>query len=255
MSSHNTKFIPPAMAGKWIVDYSSIMSDTFGDVEFVQGRILSARQDNGRAIAHTRIKTCLFVALLFSCLLPSIGCQSEKSSTTTDTLTRQQLETVERIGSEASQTLEENLGKQLKAALQSGGSEKALHVCKQLAQPLTVQTSHSFSKASVTRTALRFRNEANAPNEEDRAILSEWETLLANGTELPPSKLIGKLPNQAIYYKPILTKPICLTCHGDPSTFSPELTESLNRSYPKDTATNFAEGDLRGAFRVVVELD
>lgn len=243
-----------------MADGSGIMSDAGSDVEFAEGHALGTRQDSKRmrqkiSTTMTHPRPYLLVALLFSCLLPSIGCQSEKSSAATDILTPQQLETAERIGSEATQNLEESLGKQLKAALQSGGPEKALHVCQQVAQPLTAQTSDSLPQATVTRTALRYRNEANAPSEEARAILSEWETLLANGTELPPSKIISKPPNQAIYYKPILTKPICLTCHGDPSVFSPELTESLTKLYPADTATNFAEGDLRGAFRVVVELD
>lgn len=196
--------------------------------------------------------SALLIALPSICLLINTGCRSGETAAN---LTTEQLETVERIGSEVSLTLEQNLGKQLKAALEAGGPENALHICQQIAQPLTSKTSDTLSNASVTRTALRFRNEANAPNNQDRAVLSDWETLLANGTELPPATIINTAPDQATYYKPILTKPICLKCHGDPSDFSPTLTETITNSYPKDTATNFAEGDLRGAFRVVIDLD
>jgi hypothetical protein len=170
-------------------------------------------------------------------------------------LTPEQIETVERIGSEASQTLKKNLGTQLKAALQSGGPEKALHVCQQVAQPLTIQTSETLSTATVTRTSLRVRNQANAPTEADRAVLSEWEALLATGKELPPSKVVSTGTNQAVYYKPIITEPICLKCHGDASEFSPTLSKTLAELYPNDKAINFAAGDLRGAFRVSIELD
>jgi hypothetical protein len=47
---------------------------------------------------------------------------------------------------------------------------------------------------------------------------------------------------------PIPTQPLCLTCHGDPATFSPELKEALAVHYPNDQATGFKAGDLRGVF-------
>ena len=204
----------------------------------------------------THPKVSLFASLLSACLLPfTAGCRSEKATAQEVSLSAEQIETVERVGSEASQTLMKNLGTQLKAALQSGGPEEALHVCQQVAQPLTVQTSEKLSTATVTRTALRVRNQANAPTEADRAVLSEWEALLASGKALPPSKVISTGTNQAVYYKPIITESICLKCHGDPSEFSPTLSQTLADLYPNDKAINFATGDLRGAFRVSIELD
>jgi hypothetical protein len=47
---------------------------------------------------------------------------------------------------------------------------------------------------------------------------------------------------------PIPTLPLCLTCHGDPKSFSPELKEALGKHYPADQATGFKDGDLRGVF-------
>ena len=202
------------------------------------------------------LNTPLFASLFFTCLLTlTTGCSPEKAPAKEYVLTAGELETVERIGSEASQALKKSLGTQLKAALQSGGPENALRVCQQVAQPLTIQTSENLAKATVTRTALRFRNQANAPTEQDREILSEWENLLEKGAELTQSKIISTGPDQAIYYKPILTESVCLKCHGDPSGFSPALSKRLAESYPDDNAIHFATGDLRGAFRVVIELD
>jgi len=196
--------------------------------------------------------TSLSAALLSICLLAfATSCSSEK----TDVLTAEQTAKVERIGSDASLALKKSLGTQLKAALQSGGPENALKVCQQIAQPITNQTSETQAAATVTRTALRVRNPVNAPTESDRAVLSEWENLLAEGKALPPSKVIRTSENQAIYYQPIITESICLKCHGDPSGFSPDLSQKITKLYPEDQAINFSEGDLRGAFRVAVELD
>lgn len=194
----------------------------------------------------------LIPAILFTCLLPFFtSCGSKK----TTTLTTEQIEEIEQIGSEASLALKKNLGTQLKTALQSGGSENALHICQQIAQPLTMQTSEALPLASITRTALRVRNPDNTPYDEARAVLSEWEKILTAGGNLPPSEVVHTTENEATYYQPIITEAICLKCHGDPSKFSPELSENLAQLYPEDKAINFSEGDLRGAFRVTVALD
>lgn len=169
-------------------------------------------------------------------------------------LTAEETNAASEIGTEASLALMKSLGGQLKAALQSGGPENALHVCQQVAQPLTASTSQDLPAATVTRTALMVRNSANAPSTDDHEVLSRWQTLLAEGQSLPENEIIRQSDNQTLFYKPILTEAICLKCHGDPSTFSPALTAKISEGYPDDQAIGFKEGDLRGAFRVEVIL-
>ncbi|MGJ8725487.1 MAG: Tll0287-like domain-containing protein [Roseibacillus sp.] len=196
-------------------------------------------------------------ALVFSV---SVSCRQqaeskiEASLTDPPALTTQQAEAAAEIGTEASLALMKSLGGQLKAALQSGGPENALHVCQQVAQPLTASTSQDLPAATVTRTALMVRNPANAPGTDDQEVLSRWQTLLAEGQSLPENEIVRHGANQALFYKPILTEAICLKCHGDPSTFSPALAAKISEAYPDDQAIGFKEGDLRGVFRVEVSL-
>jgi hypothetical protein len=42
---------------------------------------------------------------------------------------------------------------------------------------------------------------------------------------------------------------MCLACHGQ--TLAPGVAEVLAREYPRDAATGFSAGQLRGAFYVV----
>ena len=56
-----------------------------------------------------------------------------------------------------------------------------------------------------------------------------------------------KLPEgRAGYVEPILTQPLCLTCHGDVQ--DPALLERIKADYPEDRATGFEAGELRGVF-------
>ena len=50
------------------------------------------------------------------------------------------------------------------------------------------------------------------------------------------------------YRKPIMTGPLCLTCHGEVATQPSALRDVLMREYPHDAATGYAAGELRGAF-------
>ena len=46
----------------------------------------------------------------------------------------------------------------------------------------------------------------------------------------------------------IRLKAQCLKCHGPKEQILPEVRDALARDYPKDQATGFQEGDLRGWF-------
>jgi hypothetical protein len=50
------------------------------------------------------------------------------------------------------------------------------------------------------------------------------------------------------YVEPIGIKPLCLACHGE--ALAPDVAARIGELYPKDRATGFTEGDLRGVFWV-----
>jgi hypothetical protein len=51
------------------------------------------------------------------------------------------------------------------------------------------------------------------------------------------------------YMKAIGVEPLCVTCHG--AQIAPALQQAIRAKYPKDAATGFNVGDLRGAVYVV----
>jgi hypothetical protein len=142
------------------------------------------------------------------------------------------------------------LSAKLKAAMQSGGPEKAITVCKEMAQPTTQNTSDAFANLKLTRISLKPRNPANNADSFDQKILHAWEQKISEGAQLPPAVVKLKNDSAAVYYKPILTGEICLNCHGDPATFPESFQAKLKQLYPNDQATGYKAGNLRGAFRV-----
>ena len=108
---------------------------------------------------------------------------------------------------------------------------------------------------TIARTALRYRNPLNAPDDCDRKVLEAWEALQARGEKLPDHELISTDDEVVRFYKPIMLLPVCINCHGSDEQLIPELKTELDELYPGDQARDFRVGDLRGAFRVELKID
>lgn len=149
------------------------------------------------------------------------------------------------------------LASSVAAAVAEGGPPRAVTVCQLSAQPLT-RASLPPPPSRVTRlirTSLRLRSPANAPDDADQAALRRVAALLA-ARQPPPPLLVQELsgtsrhPAEIRIYKPITVAAQCLTCHGDPATFSPDLQDILRERYPDDAATGYHLNDWRGLIRV-----
>ena len=150
---------------------------------------------------------------------------------------------------QATQTAKETFqqfGKTLKAELQKaiseGGPVNAVEVCHARAPQIAEEIS-KVRGFSMGRSSHRLRNQNNAPDEDIARYLEKYS---ASGKEAPVAAVSTDEGWTVI--APIITQPLCVTCHGDPKTFSPELTQALNKYYPNDKATGFKPGDLRGVF-------
>ena len=190
---------------------------------------------------------CFFV---LSCFL--ISCD-RKSSDPKALTSEQQAKVIEK-GNLASGMLMKSLGTQLKAAMKSGGPESAIHVCGQVAGPITKTTNEKLKGISVTRTSLRVRNPGNAPDEIDLRVLNDWQKIVDAGEKLPANQVVEVDAKKARFYKPIMIQEVCLKCHGKTESLAPKLVALLDEKYPQDKARGFANGDLRGVFRVEVDL-
>lgn len=148
--------------------------------------------------------------------------------------------------------LGQGLKSQLIAAIKSGGPKSAIGVCRTIAPELAQRASEDHG-LKVGRTALRVRNPANAPDDWERMVLEEFAAKIRAGAD--PRRLehaetvtdaSGARTFRYMKAIPMAAKP-CLTCHGVPE---PSLKAEIDRLYPKDQATGFKPGELRGAFTV-----
>ena len=140
------------------------------------------------------------------------------------------------------------LGKQLMAALASGGAVHAVPFCNERAIPLTDSVSRSLN-ARIRRVSDRPRNPEN------RALGAEWDYLkaghaaLESGQSVEPA--ITKSDDQYTAYVPILTNAMCLQCHGTlGSEVQSETRDRIAAAYPSDEATGYGANELRGMWVV-----
>jgi hypothetical protein len=149
----------------------------------------------------------------------------------------------------ASDTLIQTLGGQLKAALEAGGPETALPVCRAVAMSLTEATAQQFADLTITRVTDKPRNPANAADKADLAALDHFRKaakepkLLAHITTAEDGKTVR-------HYRPLVISQVCLKCHGDQGAMSGPLHKQLQQAYPEDQAHGYELGDLRGLIRV-----
>jgi hypothetical protein len=138
------------------------------------------------------------------------------------------------------QPLKEQLVDALTGALEEGGPESAIGVCREIAPQIAAELS--VDGVSMGRTSHRLRNPDNAPQ--------RWvEPLLAAYLEDPenPRPRAVRLDDSTIgYVEPIYTMSFCLSCHGP--SIEPALQETILSLYPEDEATDFRMDDLRGLF-------
>lgn len=164
------------------------------------------------------------------------------------------IEQVKAIGQKASAELLKTLGGNLQKHLKAEGPMGALTFCSDQAYALTEKVDTSLgANTSIKRISLKYRNPANAPEKDEKAVLQALQTLKDNGVTLPAS-LVQNVGNGTYkYYKPLLiNKAACLKCHGDLGK-SPELQKAIHARYPNDLATGYKMNDLRGAVVVTVK--
>ncbi|MEJ2500340.1 MAG: DUF3365 domain-containing protein [Campylobacterales bacterium] len=168
--------------------------------------------------------------------------------------TQEEIDAVKAVGQKASASLLQALGGNLKKHLKAGGPMAAFGFCSDNAYSLTEEVDASLGEdVSVKRISLKYRNPANAPQDDEKAVLESLQTLKANAVILP-KELVEVLGNGTYkYYKPLLiNKAACLKCHGDIGKTS-ELAKAINARYPEDKATGYKMNDLRGAIVVTVK--
>jgi hypothetical protein len=114
---------------------------------------------------------------------------------------------------------------------------EAVAVCAERAPKLRADTEREFG-VHLGRASSRRRNPSPAT--------PSW---VAGWLDAHPSGGPG-IDDGTHLLRPLLTGDVCLKCHGDPQTFSPELRGKIEQLYPNDKAVGFKAGDLRGVLWV-----
>lgn len=148
------------------------------------------------------------------------------------------------------------LGKALKTELKAHMKKdpsglEALAFCSGSADTITKEVNAKLpSHAKVRRTALKVRNKVNTPDETDVKVMGKFEKAIAAHQLNEKSIEVVNVGDTTRIYKPLVTKKVCLKCHG--SDLAPKIAEAIKSAYPNDKATGFKEGSLRGV--IVAEI-
>jgi hypothetical protein len=137
------------------------------------------------------------------------------------------------------------LGEAMQAPSADGslaGPAGAIGVCKDEATKIS-QAVACEKGVMIGRTSAKLRNPANAAPAWAAALLAE-QPVEPRLTANPDGSLGVTLP--------IKLAANCLACHGNPDTIDLAVKVALTAKYPKDQATGYTEGDLRGWFWVEV---
>ncbi len=146
-------------------------------------------------------------------------------------------------------TLKSKLVKYLKA---DPTGLQAVYFCTKSASRLTKEVNAKFpSNIKVRRTALKYRNPNNKPDETDIKVMKELQSQIKAKT-FKKKPIVVKVADTNRVYIPLITQKACLKCHGSKDQIDPKVQEIISKNYPKDLATGFKEGDLRGV--VVAEI-
>ncbi len=152
---------------------------------------------------------------------------------------------------QASKIFTSSLSAVLSDSLEEEGAVEAIGVCQETA-PEIAKNIFKETGYEVGRTALKVRNAENAPDAWEKKILKSFDKKMAKGTDpsgLEHIEIVTEGEDRVVrYMKAIPTGGFCLTCHG--SDLELDLAEKIGELYPKDQATGFKEGKLRGALTI-----
>ncbi len=152
---------------------------------------------------------------------------------------------------QAIEAFQKALKSELMQAMGQGGPMAAISVCNEQAPGIAAATANTYG-LQIGRTSLKIRNPDNAPAEWEQSTLDSFETRKAAGEPLDALEAVAYDGDTYRYMKAIPMQGLCMTCHGP--NLNPKLHERINSHYPKDQATGFHPGDIRGAFTVTMPL-
>lgn len=152
----------------------------------------------------------------------------------------------------------QRLGAALRQEMSSGGPERAVAVCRDIAPALAGELSRE-SGMRVARVSLKTRNPLlGTPDPWEQAALAEFDRLATAGTKpetLERSEIVTEPQGRYLrYLKAIPVQPQCLVCHGNSASMPDGVKAMLAAEYPHDLATGYGPGQIRGGVSIKRKL-
>jgi hypothetical protein len=142
-------------------------------------------------------------------------------------------------------TLHDALLWELNSALEQGGPTLAIKSCH-LDATRVAQRIGRQEGVAAGRTSDRLRNPLNAPR--------PWAAPLVKANAGRRARDVDgfavDLGDKVGVIRPIAYRARCAGCHGQPETFGSAIRAELEERYPRDRATGFEEGEIRGWYWV-----
>ncbi|MDA8172660.1 MAG: DUF3365 domain-containing protein [Nitrospiraceae bacterium] len=160
-------------------------------------------------------------------------------------------------GQQAAQTARgfiKELAHALRNEMAAGGPSGAMDVCSKLAPRIAGRISRETGW-KVTRVGTRVRNPLlGMPDAWEQKVLEMFQERAARGESIDQMSYFEVVtePDGKFfrYMKAIDVKPPCLACHGSEAQIAPGVRAILKERYPKDKATGYRLGELRGAISI-----
>jgi len=184
--------------------------------------------------------------LLFSTLLISTAMAADMNTTEPLTVKQEGIKYIKMLGGALKTELKSHMMAD-KTGLSAAG------FCASKATKLTAEVNAKLPNyAKVRRTALKLRNDSNNTADTlDTKVMHEYIAAIEAKTFTPKDIKVIVDANVTRVYKPLITKAVCLKCHG--SNISKEIKDVITSAYPHDKAIDFKEGSLRGV--IVAEIN
>lgn len=154
----------------------------------------------------------------------------------------------------ASDQLIQMIRTELLRAMEASGPLRAMIVCKYSVPEITSNLSRATGWR-ITRVTLKPRNPALASADawEQKGLLS-FEQRAARGEKpetLEHAEIVQEPSGRYFrYMRAITVVPLCLNCHGGSDAVTDATRLQLQNEYPKDAATGYKLGQVRGAVTV-----
>ena len=144
-------------------------------------------------------------------------------------------------------SMQDALLRELSERLREGGPAFAIKSCH-IDVVGIIRRIDRQEHVTAGRTSDRLRNGANAAKPWAAALV----TANAGRRARDVPGFAVDLGDKVGVLRPIAHRPMCASCHGAAGTLEPSVQAQLRERYPRDQATGFTEGEIRGWYWVEV---